>query len=194
MNHQWVDEKGSWSSSGPAKADEENFPMWNAGVMLAQQQENFPMWNAGVMLAQQQQSSSSSGPAQKADEVNFQVQGQNYSVFLGKCTGAEGNFCGVGGIVDGKVPGQMPQFVEVINDPSLSGAHPMYERPRVVEGPYAPIKTKKGQKVLTTIRPMTRKEPAGQSTKISKSGSSPPTAKKLRKSIEKVVKFPNKLT
>jgi hypothetical protein len=145
MNHQWFDEKGSWSSSGPAKADEENFPMRNAGVMLAQQQENFPMWNAGGVLAQRQ-SSSSSGPAQKADEVNFQVQGHNSSVFLGKGTGADGNFCGVGGIVDGKIPGQMPQFVEVVNDPSLSGAHPMYERPRVVEGPYAPIKTKKGQK------------------------------------------------
>ena len=88
MNHQWFDEKGSWSSSVPAKADEENFPMRNAGVMLAQQQENFPMWNAGGVLAQRQ-SSSSSGPAQKADEVNFQVQGQNSSVFLGKVTGAD---------------------------------------------------------------------------------------------------------
>ena len=129
MNHQWFDENDSWSASVPAKAEEENFPMWNAGGLLAQQQ-----------------SSSSSGPAQNAEEVNFQVQGQNPSVFLGKSAGADGNFRGAGGIVDGKIPGQKPQFVEVVNDPSLSGAHPMYERPRVVEGPYAPIKTKKGQK------------------------------------------------
>ena len=145
MNHQWFDEKDSWPASVPAQAEEENFPMWNAGGLLAQQEENFPMWNAGGLLAQQQ-SSSPSSPAQKADEVNFQVQGQNPSVFLGKSSRADGNLRGVGGIVDGKIPGQKPQFVEVVNDPSLSGAHPMYERPRVAEGPYAPIKTKKGQK------------------------------------------------
>ena len=37
--------------------------------------------------------------------------------------------------------------------PLLSAAHPMYERPQVVDGPYAPIKPKKGQKGLDDFLP-----------------------------------------
>ncbi len=36
----------------------------------------------------------------------------------------------------------------VMEDKGMSGAHPMYERPIVMEGPYAAIKTKKGQRVF----------------------------------------------
>ena len=35
----------------------------------------------------------------------------------------------------------------------LSAAHPMYERPQVVDGPYAPIKPKKGQKGIDDFLP-----------------------------------------
>ena len=37
--------------------------------------------------------------------------------------------------------------------PLLSAAHPMCERPQVVDGPYAPIKPKKGQKGLDDFLP-----------------------------------------
>ena len=40
-----------------------------------------------------------------------------------------------------------------MEDRSMSGAHPMYERPMVVEGPYAAIKTKKGQRVFDVNSP-----------------------------------------
>ena len=40
-----------------------------------------------------------------------------------------------------------------MEDKSMSGAHPMYERPMVVEGPYAAIKTKKGQRVFDVNPP-----------------------------------------
>jgi hypothetical protein len=36
----------------------------------------------------------------------------------------------------------------VMEDRSMSGAHPMYERPVVVEGPYAAIKSKKGPRAF----------------------------------------------
>ena len=35
----------------------------------------------------------------------------------------------------------------------LSATHPMYERPQVVDGPYAPIKPKKGQKGIDDFLP-----------------------------------------
>ena len=108
-------------------------------------------FNAGVMLAQQG-SSTSSGPAQEAEKSNFQVQGQFSSGSLGFGTGAGGNFRDIGQVANGtlgKMSGQEFQGDEVVmGDKGMSGAHPMYERPMVVEGPYAAIKTKKGQRVF----------------------------------------------
>ena len=60
--------------------------------------------------------------------------------------GAGGNFCDLGQVVNGnlgKMSGQEFQGNEVVmEDRSMSGAHPMYERPMVVEGPYAAAKNK----------------------------------------------------
>ena len=54
--------------------------------------------------------------------------------------GAEGNLR--------RMTGQEFQGDEVaMDDRSMSGAHPMYKRPKVVEGPYAAVKTRIGQKV-----------------------------------------------
>ncbi len=107
--------------------------------------------NAGVMLAQQG-SSKSSGPAQEAEKSNFQVPGQFSSGSLGFESGAGGNFRDLGQVANGtlgKMSGQEFQGDEVVmEDQGMSGAHPMYERPMKVEGPYAAIKTKKGQRIF----------------------------------------------
>ncbi len=95
-------------------------------------------WNTGA--SHQKESSSSSGAAQSAKNVNFQVEGQYPSGSSGQDAGAEGNLR--------KLLGQESQRDNVMIDVSLSGAHPMYGRPRVVEGPYAPVKVKKGQRGL----------------------------------------------
>ena len=125
MNHQWYDVK-----IGQGSPD---------------------AFDAGVMLAQQG-SSTSSGPAQKAEESNLQVQGQFPFGSLGFSTGAGGKFRDIGQVTNGtlgKMSGQEFQGEEVVmEDEGMSGAHPMYERPMVVEGPYAAIKTKKGQRVF----------------------------------------------
>jgi hypothetical protein len=108
-------------------------------------------FGAGLMLAQQG-SSASSGPAQKAEEGNLQVQGQSPFGSLGVSTGAGGNFCDLGQVVNGnlgKMSGQEFQGNEVVmEDRNMSGTHPMYERPMVVEGPYAAIKSKKGPRAF----------------------------------------------
>ena len=80
MNHQWYDDKIGHGSPDA--------------------------FNAGVMLAQQG-SSTSSGPAQEADRSNF--QGQFPSGSLGFGTGAGGNFCDIGQVVNdtlGKMSGK----------------------------------------------------------------------------------------
>ena len=191
MNHQWCDDKIGHGSPDA--------------------------FDAGVMLAQQG-SSTSSGPAQKAEESNLQVQGQfpsgsldfgtgaggnfrdtgQIAGSLGFGTGAGGNFRDIGQVVNGtlgNMSGQEFQGDEVVmEDKGMSGAHPMYERPTVVEGPYAAIKQRKDKESLTTTRPRTRKEPAGRNTKISKSVWSQPIAKRWKKSKRWVVKFLNTLT
>ena len=50
--------------------------------------------------------------------------------------------------------------------PLLSAAHPMCERPQVVDGPYAPIKPKKGQKGFDDFYQMILRWPVRPSTKI----------------------------
>ena len=108
------------------------------------------------MLAPQR-SSTPSGPAQKAEESNLQVQGQFPSGSLGFSTGAEGNFRDPGQVVNGtlgKMSGQEFQGDEVaMENRSMSGAHPMYERPMMADGPYAAIQTKKGQRVFDDNQP-----------------------------------------
>ncbi len=130
MNHQWYD-----VNAGHGSPDE---------------------FKAGVMLAQQG-SSTSSGPAQEAEKSNFQVQGQFSSGSLGFDAGAGGNFRNLGQVANstlGKMSGQEFQGEEVVmEDQGMSGAHPMYERPVVVEGPYAAIKTERGQKVFNDNPP-----------------------------------------
>ena len=159
MNHQWYDDKIGHGSPDA--------------------------FNAGVMLAQQG-SSTSSGPAQEAEKSKFQVQGQFSSGSLGFGTGAGGNFRDIGQVsigTLGKMSGQEFQGDEVVmEDKGMSGAHPMYERPMVVEDRTQQLKQRKDKGSLMTIRPRTREEPAGQSTKISKSGWSQPIAKRWKKS------------
>jgi hypothetical protein len=70
MNHQW--------------SDEQQVRQESPGVVP----NMVELWNGGVMPAKE--SSSSSGPAQSAESVNFQIQGQYPSGFSGKNAGAEG--------------------------------------------------------------------------------------------------------
>ena len=113
-------------------------------------------FNTGVMLVQQG-GSTSSGAAQEAEKNNLQVQGQFPSGSLGFSTGAGGNFRDLGQVANGtlgKMSGQAFQGDEVVmENESMSGAHPMYERPMMADGPYAAIKTKKGQRVFDDNQP-----------------------------------------
>jgi hypothetical protein len=108
-------------------------------------------FDAGLKLAQQG-SSASSGPAPQAEEGHPQFQGQPTFSSLGAGTGAGGNFCDLGQVANGylgKISGQEFQGKEVVmEDVSMSGAHPMYDRPMVVEGPYAAVKGNKGTKAF----------------------------------------------
>ena len=125
MNHRWHDDSAGQGCSGAV------------GV--------------GVMLTQKG-SSASSGPAQEAGKNDFQVQGQIPSGSLGFDRGAGGNFRGMDKPASGtlgKLSGQVFHGEEIVmEDQNMSGTHPMYERPVVIEGPYKAIKTKKGQRIF----------------------------------------------
>ena len=111
-------------------------------------------FGAGWKLAHQE-SSASSGPAPQAEEGHPQFQGQPTFNSLGAGTGAGGNFCDLGQIANGhlgKTLGPEFQGKEVVmEDVSLSGAHPMFDRPVVVKGPYAAVKGKNSTKAFDTI-------------------------------------------
>ena len=128
---------------------------WSEDVTFFDKDEGVPQFQGqgNSSMLPQMMSTSSRDAALGAKNVDFQFEAQHPSSSSGQGAGAEGNLCkypsgdtGYGAGAEGNL--RKPQMENVMIDNSLSGAHPMYERPRVVEGPYAPVKTKKGQRGL----------------------------------------------
>ena len=101
-------------------------------------------WNAGALPTRlDYNTSSSSGAAGNSKNTNFQFQGQYPAGSTSQETRAEGDLRKLFAKVNSP-ESQRDEFM--VDGNLLSAAHPMCEMPQVVEGPYAPIKLKKGQK------------------------------------------------
>ena len=127
MNHQWHD----------AQVGQSNPDALGASWKLAQQE-----------------SSAASGSAPQVGGCHPHFQGQPTFDAPSTSIGAGGNFCDLGQIANGhlgKTSGQEFQGQEIVmEDVGLSGAHPMFDRPTVVNGPYAAVKGKNGSKTFDT--------------------------------------------